>query len=316
MNYPPLTLKEGRGYLTLEGHPPPPLEERARQVVSWRVVSAGYLSALGVPLVGGRHLDERDGPSAPPAVVINQAMARLHWGNADPIGRRLKLGRQASPNPWFTIVGIVGDVRQMGLEIAAEPEVYFSLDQPPGVTPFFWPQHLIVRTTGDPLSMAPAVRRAVEKVDPDQPVSNLRSMPQILDAELLSRSTQTTLIILFAGLALLLSAVGLYAVLAYDVAQLTSEIGVRMALGADRVQVVAPIFFRALRLAAVGLGLGLSAAFAVSRLLSALLFGVEPTDPTTFVAVTTLLLVVVLVASYLPARRAMSIDPISALRVE
>ena len=252
VNYPPLTLKEGRGYLTLEGHPPPPLEERARHVVSWRVVSAGYLSALGVPLVGGRHLDERDGPSAPPAVVINQAMARLHWGNADPIGRRLKLGRQESPNPWFTIVGIVGDVRQMGLEIAAEPEVYFSLDQPTGVTPFFWPQHLIVRTTGDPLSMAPAVRRAVETVDPDQPVSNLRSMPQILDAELLSRSTQTTLIILFAGLALLLSAVGLYAVLAYDVAQLTSEIGVRMALGADRVQVVTPIFSRALRLAAVG----------------------------------------------------------------
>ena len=316
VNYPPLTLKEGRGYLTIEGQPPPPVEARARQVVSWRVASPRYLSALGVPLIRGRHLEERDGPDAPPAVIINDAMARLHWADADPIGRRVKLGRRESSNPWCTIVGVVGDIRQMGLEVAAEPEAYFSLDQNTGATPFFWPQHLVVRTHRDPLALAPAVRLAVHSVDPDQPVSNIRSMSQIVDAELLNRSTHTTLVGAFAALALLLSSVGLYAVLSYDVSQRSSEIGVRMALGAGDMRVVAFVVGRALRAALVGIALGSAGALALTRMLAALLYGVKPMDPVTFVAVPILLLAVALLASYVPARRATGIKPISALRME
>jgi predicted permease len=316
VNYPPLTLKEGRGYLTIEGQPPPPLEQRARQVVSWRVVSPRYLSALGVPLVRGRHLDERDGPDAPPGVVINQAMARLHWGDGDPVGRRLKLGQIRSPHPWCVIVGVVGDVRQMGLEIPAEPEVYFSLDQPTGATPFFWPQYLIVRTHGDPVALIPALRGAVWGVDPDQPVSNIRSMSQILDRELSNRKTQMTLVATFAALALLLASVGLYGVISYDVAQRTPEIGVRMALGAQRANVVGFVIGRAMWLAAVGIVLGLAGGLAFTRVLGSVLFGIAPTDPATFVAVPTLLLAVVVCATYFPARRAASIDPARALRAE
>ena len=316
VNYPPLTLKEGRGYLTIEGQPPPPVEQRARHVVSWRVVSPRYLSALRVPLISGRHLDERDGPEAPAAVVINQAMARLHWPQGNAIGHRLKLGRAASKSPWCAIVGVVGDVRQMGLEAAPEPEVYFSLDQPTGATPFFWPQHLVVRTQGDPLALAPAVRGAVWDVDPDQPVSSIRRMSDILDAELANRNTQMMLVGLFAAMALLLASVGLYGVLSYDVAQRTREIGLRMALGAQRADVVRAVIGRGVRVAAGGIVLGLASALALTRVLGSLLFGIRPTDPATFAAVSAMILIVALLATYVPARRAASVDPVSALRSE
>lgn len=316
VNYPPLTLKEGRGLLAIEGQPPPPPEQRARHVVSWRVVSPRYLAALGVPLIRGRHLDERDGPDAPPAVVVNAAMSRLHWPDGDPIGRRLKLGRAGGSNPWCTVVGVVGDVRQMGLDVPAEPEVYFSLDQPTGASPFFWPQHLVVRTQGDPLGLASALRRVVWEVDPDQPVSNLRRMSDIFDGELSHRSTQAALVGAFAALALALAAVGLYGVLSYDVARRTSEIGVRMALGAQRADVVGSVVGRALLLAAAGISLGVAGALALSRALASLLFGVGPADPVTFVAVPAAVLAVALLAAYVPARRAASIDPILALRAE
>jgi putative ABC transport system permease protein len=316
VNYPPLTLKEGRGYLTIEGQPPPPLEQRARQVVSWRVVSPRYLPALGVPLIRGRHLDERDGPDAPPAVIVNRAMARLHWPEGDPIGRRVKLGRAESAHPWCTVVGVVGDVRQMGLEVPAEPEVYFSLDQPTGATPFFWPQHLVVRTQGDLRTVAPALRRAVRDVDPDQPVSGIRSMGEIFDTELSSRKTHLSLVGTFAALALLLASVGLYGVLSHDVAQRTPDIGVRMALGAQRADIVGSVLSRALRMAVTGIALGLIAALALTRVLASVLFGVGPTDAATFAAVPALLLTVAVLATYAPARRAASVDPATALRAE
>lgn len=316
VNYPPLTLKEGRGYLTIEGLPAPPVEARAGHVVSWRVVSARYLAALGVPLRRGRHLAERDGPDAPAAVVINEAMARRHWGDADPIGRRLKLGRPDGPAPWCTIVGVVGDIRQMGLEAPPEPEVYFALDQRSGAAPFFWPQHLVVRATGDPLSLAPAIRRAVRAVDADQPISNVRAMSEIVEVELIGRGTQATVVGAFAALAVLLSAIGLYALLAYEVTQRTSEIGVRMALGAGRSQVVGFVVSRALRCAGAGIALGCLCALVLTRGLSSLLFGVTPTDPLTFAAVTTLLMAVALLAACVPALHAARVDPIVALKSE
>jgi putative ABC transport system permease protein len=314
VNYPPLVFKGGRAYITIEGRPTPPREEFIRYIVSDRVVSAGYLSVLGVPLVRGRHFDERDGPSAPLAVIINQKMVRMHWPSEDPIGRRIKIG--AGDNPWFTIVGVVGDMRQMGLDAPAEPEMYLSLTQSGVSAPFFWPQHLVVRTQGDPLALSTVVRRAVLDVDPDEPVSNVRSMDQVFDAELLNRNTQMTLIGAFAVLALLMAAVGLYGVLSYTVAQRTPEIGLRMALGAQRSTVTLEIVRGALVLAALGLALGLAGAFALTRLLTSWLFSVSPADPATFAATALLVAIVSLLASYVPARRAASVDPLSVLRAE
>ena len=316
VNYPPITLKDGRGYVSIEGRPAPPLERRALQVVSWRVVSPRYLSALGVPVVRGRHLDERDGPDAPGAVVVNQAMARLHWPDGDAIGQRLKLGQAAASSSWCTIVGVVGDVRQMGLEVAPEPEVYFPLDQPTGAAPFFWPQHLVVRTHGDPLALVPALRRAIWDVDAGQPVSGVRTMSAILDEERSDRRAQLTLVGAFAGLALLLASVGLYGVLSYEVTQRTPEIGVRMALGAGRGDMVRSVLGRALLLTAAGTALGLAGALALTRLLASALYGVEPFDPATFAAVPVVVVAVALMATVVPARRAAGVDPLRALRTD
>lgn len=316
VNYPPLVLKEGRGYLSLEGRPAPPVESRGRQVVSWRVVSAGYLETLRVPLVRGRHLSETDEPGAVPVVVVNEAMARQHWPGADPLGHRLKLGRLEGTRPWHTIVGVVGDVRQMGLEASAEPEVYFCLDQPSAPGPFFWPQHLVVRTAGDPLAVVPALRSAVTAVDPDQPLSNARTMDDILGLERSGRQRQTLWLLLFAAFSLVLAIVGIYAVLSYDTVRRRAEIGVRMALGASRRDVTALVVGRVARTAAAGVALGMVAALAITRGLAALLFGVDPLDPPTFVTVPAVLLIVSIGAALLPVRRALRIQPLTALRGE
>jgi predicted permease len=316
VNYPPLVFKGGRSYISIEGRPAPPREDFIRYIVSDRAVSAGYLSTLGVPLIGGRHFDERDGTGAPSAVIINQKMAGMHWPGENPIGRRIRIGGINSSNPWLTIVGVIGDIRQLALDRPAEPEMYLALNQLGSNAPFFWAQYLVVRTTGDPLALSSSVRRAVWNVDPDEPVSSMRSMDQIFDAELLNRNTQMTLLSAFAALALLMAAVGLYGVLSYTVAQRTPEIGVRMALGAPRSVVVMEVVRSALVLAGFGVVLGLGVAVALSRLLTSWLFSVSPGDPTTFAAAALLLGVMTLLASYVPARRSASVDPASVLRAE
>lgn len=313
----PLVFKGGRAYVTIEGQPAPGAQDFARNVTSDRVVSPGYFSALGVPLTRGRPFDERDGPDSPQSVLINETMARKHWAGEDPIGKRFHFGQVSNDDaPWLTVVGVVGDVRQMGLDTAAEAEFYMAADQTGGAPPFFWPKHLVVRTRGDPMALAAAVRAAVWVVDPDQPVSNVRPMTDVLDAELASRETQMTLVGGFAALALLLAAIGLYGVLSYTVARRASEIGLRMALGADRGAVLGSVLRRALLLGATGIVLSLGAAFALTRLLGAFLFAVGPTDPTTFAGVSALLLLVTVAASYVPARRAAGVDPATALRTE
>jgi putative ABC transport system permease protein len=243
-------------------------------------------------------------------------MARLHWPDTDPLGARIKIGRTSTDAPWYTIVGVVGSIRQNGLDVPPDPELYFAYGQVPVEAPFFWPQYLVVRTVGDPTSFAPAIRSAVWDVDPDQPVSNVRTMNDVFTEELVSRNTQMILVGTFAGLALLLASVGLYGVLSYTVAQRTAEIGVRVALGAQRSDVVRGVVRTALLLGAVGIVLGLLGALGVTRVLESFLFEVSPTDPATFAGVAALLLVVTVLASYVPARRAASVDPMAALRVE
>ena len=306
-----------RSLMIIDGREPAPIEEAAQFVISDRVVSPGYLSTLGVPLVQGRHLDARDSVDGPLSVVINQALARLHWPDEDPVGARIRLGLPT--NPAHTVVGIVGDIRQAGLDVRPEPEMYFTFAQriddapgPLGVAP----RYLLVRTQGDPLALAASVRDAVWAVDPNQPVSTIGTMSDVLDAELVDRGTQLTLIGGFAVAALLLASVGLYGVLSYTITQRTSEIGLRMALGARRRIVVCAVPKNGLSLTAVGILFGLVAALGFSRLLASFLFNVEPADPAIFLGVAALLLVVAVVASCLPAGRAASVEPISALRVE
>jgi putative ABC transport system permease protein len=316
VNYPPLMMQGGRFGFAIEGRPDPLPGDLLLYRASARAVSADYLSTLGVPLIGGRRFDERDSREAPRSVIINEAMARRHWPDRDPLGARLKLGDARSDSPWFTVVGVVGDIRQMGLDVPPEPEMYFSLEQPPYNWGFLWPRHLVVRTERDPLAFAAEVRSAIWEVDANQAISWIRPMTEVVDTELTTRNTQLTLIGAFAALALLLASIGLYGVLSYAVAQRTAEIGVRMALGAPRANVVRSVVLSALLLAVVGIGLGVAGALGVTRLLASFLFGVSPTDPATFSGVAAVVAIVSVCASYLPARRAASVDPVSVLRAE
>jgi putative ABC transport system permease protein len=314
VNYPPLTFDGGRVSLRIEGRPPPEPGDIANNMAANRVVTGDYFRTLGVPLVAGRTFDSRDTPGAPPALVINQALARKQWPNEDPIGKRLAFGGAGSP--WFTVIGVVADVRQMQLDRPSEPELFFAAQQAGNLGPFNWPKSLVVRTQGDPLALAAPLRNAVWDVDPNQPVSEVRSMGDVLDAELAGRNTQLTLVGAFAALALLLAAAGLYGVLSYAVSQRTAEIGLRMALGAQRGNVVRSVVSSALSLAAIGLVLGVGGALAATRLIAALLFGVGPTDPATYAAVAGTIALVTMVASFVPARRAASVDPMQALRID
>jgi predicted permease len=295
----------------VEGRPPPTPDDIMRHLVTSRSATAGYFETLGVPLVSGRLFDDRDTVDGAPTAVINSALAEKYWPNEDAIGRRFMVTPQMGQ--WITVAGVVGDIRDARLDVAAEPQLYLLADQAPQ---FFGPQHLVVRTTGEPLSLAAAVRSAVWDVDSDQPVAQIRSMSEIVDAGLVNRNTQLTLVGAFAVLALVLAAVGLYGVLSYTVAQRTSEIGLRMALGARKSTVVRAVVGGALSLAGLGLVLGLVGALAATRLLQAFLFGVSAVDPLTFGAAIALLLLVTGAAAYVPARRAANVDPMETLRAE
>jgi putative ABC transport system permease protein len=311
-NFAPLVFKGGRSVVRVDGRPPPEPSEILRHLATFRSASAGYLETLGVPLVSGRLIDERDvrGSSTGNVVVINETLARRYWPDSDPVGQKISLGGPEMQ----TVVGVVGDVRQMGLDVPADAEVFYPLDQVVGT--LMAPGHLVVRTRGDPLALAPAVRRAIWAVDPDQPVSSVRSMSEVVDAELANRNTQLTLAGAFAVIALLLAGVGLYGVLSYTVSQSRNEIGLRMALGAEPDTVVGAVVRSAISAAGLGIGIGLIAAFALTETMASFLYGVSPTDPVTAVAVAGVVLLVSVLAAFLPARRAASINPVVALRVE
>ena len=316
-NFPPLVFKGGRAFIGAEGEPPPAPGDAARFMALDRAVTPGYLPAIGVPLVRGRDFDARDAQSKLPVVIVNRTMADRRWPNRDPIGRRIKFGPANAPGLWLTVVGVVGDVRETALDGRVEPEVYLPSNQGGGFTPsFLWPQHLVVRTTGDPRGYAAAVRSAVWGVDAEQAAANIRTMDDIFDAELQNRNTQLTLVGAFAILAFVMASIGLYGVLAYSVAQRLRDIGVRVALGAGRATVVAETLRGALALAATGIALGLGVAVGVSRVLQTWLFEVGPLDASTFAATAALLAVMALLASAIPAARGASVDPVRVLRSE
>ena len=275
-----------------------------------RVVDAGYFQALGIPLLRGRNFSDAELREPKHVILINEALARKHFPNEDPIGQRLDVAMFETPTP-AEVIGIVGNVRYDSLIDEAPEAVYFP--HPDLAYPFMT---LVLRTDGDPTAIAPAVQREIRALDPNQPVSDVRTMDQVM-SEAVSRSRFNTLLLtLFAGLATLLSAVGIFGVMNYSVALRTREIGLRLAIGAQPRQVLMLILKQGLTLTGIGVGLGLLAAFALTRLLTGLLFGVEALDPPTFATISLLLVLVSLLACYLPARRAMRIDPMMALRYE
>ena len=309
-SYAPLVFKGGRSVIFVDGRPRPEAADLLRNLATNRGASSGYLEALGVPLVSGRFIDDRDARGAARTVVINETLARRYWADGDAIGQRISMGGGAM----MTVIGVVGDVRQLGLDVPADAEIFVPLSQ--AEVAFIRPRQLVVRTNGDPLALAPAIRRAIWAVDPDQPVSSVRAMSEVVDAELANRSTQLTLIGAFAVMALVLAAAGLYGVLSYTVSQSTNEIGLRMALGAAQRTVVGTIVRSAVATALIGIGAGLVSAYALTRSIASFLYGVSPADPATALAVAGVLLIVAALAAFVPALRAASVNPMTALRAE
>lgn len=280
-----------------------------------RQVSADYLKTIGIPLLRGRDLDDNDNEQALPVAVINETMARQYWPGEDAVGKRFKLGDPDEPKPWTTIVGVAGDVRQMGVDEPVKAEMYLPYQQIKDQQ-WFAPRDLVIRTTVEPLSIVAAVRSEIHQIDADQPIANIRTMDEVLGEETATRRLGMTLLAAFAGLALLLASLGIYGVLAYFVVQHTQEIGVRLALGAQRRDILGLVLKKGMMLALVGVVIGLGAAFALTRFMASLLYGVGAADPLTYAIITLLLTVVALCACYLPARRATKVDPMVALTYE
>lgn len=276
-------------------------------------VTPGYFDALRIPLVRGRVFGEADRADAPPVIAISQSLARKHWPDENPIGERLSF---SDDGPWFEIVGVVGDTRHFGLDRESPPALYIPYKQKSWEW-LSW-QVLMLRAEAgvDPATLTPSVRAAIHELDPALPLDPLLTLEDAYAETTARRGFALTLVGAFAALALLLGSLGLYGILAYGVAQRRREIGVRMALGATEQDVLGRVLRRGLGLALLGVAIGLAGAFATSRLLSSLLYGISPTDPATFVGVSLLLASVALLASWLPARRATRVDPMTALRAE
>lgn len=283
------------------------------QSVDTRTVSPDYFTTMQIPVVGGQVFSLEDGPQAVPVVMVNQAMVNRYWVNQDPIGKKIKIGNLDSKSPWFTVKGVVKDSAQSTLDQGTRPEIYFSLGQMAGR---YRRMNLAVRTSVDPKSTLAAIQAAIHEVDKDQPVYQVQTIGELIRDSVGTRRFALTILILFAALALVLAVSGIYGVISYSVTQRTQEIGIRMALGAEGSDVLRLVLGQFMRLTAVGVALGLVGAYAASRLMTSLLFGVTPTDVTTFVVVPIVLALVALVACLIPARRATRVDPLVALRYE
>jgi predicted permease len=296
-------------------------------VAYYQFVSPGYFATLGIPVIEGRGFAESDAPGDPPVVVINQTMAKTFWPDRDPVGQRLRRGWWSSTEdseggftePWHTIVGVVADVKQGGMDQEVGTELYFLHRQVPAATPggrIRRTLNLLVRTAGDPLALAPMARAEVGRMDPALPVANVRSMETVVSDSMVRRRFLSLLVGLFAGLALLLAAVGTYGVLSYAVEERRYEMGVRMALGARGTSVLMLVLRQGMGLVLAGLAVGVGLALLLREVLASQLYGVEPTDPVTYAVVAAVLVAVAFVACLVPAGRAMRTDPVVALKSE
>ena len=301
-------MEEGMGF-GVEGQPPPAPGERRSAGPRW--VSPDYFKTLKIQLLKGRVFTEGDGGDSPPVLIINEAMARQYWQNKDPIGSRVSFNSRDNQPVWREIVGVVKDVRHTALDTESKPQMYFPFTQFPSSF-----MTLVARTNGDPLSLVAAVRGQIQEIDRDQPVSNIHTMEELLARSVSQRRFNLLLLAFFAGVALLLASVGIYGVMSYSVEQRAHEIGVRIALGARTADVLRLLLGHGMKLVATGVAIGLAGAFALTRLISTLLFGVRATDPLTFAVIALSLALVSLAACWIPARRATKLDPLVALRRE
>jgi putative ABC transport system permease protein len=321
----PLSGNEWDTDYLLEGKPMP----SAVEIPSTRIYHASpdYFTAMQIPILEGRQFLESDNDSSLPVVLISREFARRNFAGMDPIGRKFRMGGRDELTstdlkkfPWLTIVGVVGDVKHDNLESETPMEIYVPFAQHTGRHTLHYRMLMLRSATTDPLSLTSVVRGAVMHADPDQPTSDVQSMDQVVSDSLGSRRLSMSLLMTFAGLALILAVIGIYGVMSYSVTQRTQEIGIRMALGADRKEVMLMIARQAFRLVAIGLAVGVTLAiglsFGLSRVLAGQLFGVKATDPVTFAAVAATLAFVALLASGVPARRATRINPVQALRHE
>ena len=288
----------------IEGQPIPPAD--ARPVLQFRTVSLGYFSALNIPLLTGR-LFTPDDWKLQNVIVINETMAGRFWPDADPIGKRINLCSMFPTPCWSSIIGVVGNVHQFGLDADPTFDGYFSGG---------WTPYLVIRTALNPAALVAAVTDLIHKADASLPVTQVMSMDDLLSTSVSSRRFSAVLVAIFALLALVLAIVGIYGVMSYIVGQRMHEIGIRMALGAQPKDVRKLVVNHGAKLAAIGVAIGLAGALALTRLLSSMLFGVKPADPLTFAGIVLLIAVVAAFACYVPARRAMRVDPMVALRYE
>ncbi|HYM27760.1 MAG TPA: ABC transporter permease, partial [Steroidobacteraceae bacterium] len=289
-----------------EGQPEAPLSQRP--LFNVQTFTPGYTEALRIPVLHGRTFTEHDGAQDHRVALVNETAVRRFWPRQNPIGKRIWLGRQTDP---VEVVGVLGDVHNVGLASDPQPEIYLPYAQLPWAF-----MNLIVRTEGDPRRLAAAVRGRVLAVDRDQPVTQVRTMDEVLDAAAAQPRFTTSLLGALSGTALLLAVVGIYGVIAYSVAERTGEMGVRIALGAGRGDILRLVLRQGLGMALGGIAIGLAASLAATRLLTSQLYHVSATDPPAFAGSAALFVAVALLASYVPARRAMRVDPMLALRQE
>ena len=308
----PLTLQGRTTGITVEGQAPPAPGQLP--FADFRSVSPGYFETMRIPLLRGRGFSWDDAPESPLVLIVSETMARSFWPNGDAIGKRVKLGPAGGDDPWITVVGIVSDVHQLELIGRPRAAMYFPASQDAGTGDTL--RDWVIRASGEPTAITSAVRSAVWGIDPSLPISRIQTMDRVRSNYLGPQQFNLVLVGLFGALALILAAVGLYGVAAYSVAQRSREIGIRVALGAQPREILRLVVGQGAKLALLGLAIGTFVALALTRLISSLLYGIGAHDPLTFVAVAALLLLVAVAASYIPARRAMRVDPVVALRYE
>jgi len=278
----------------------------------WQLVGASYLKTLGIPLVKGRDFTSEDmQPGAPPVAVINERMAERYWSNEDPIGRRITLGLPRPDNPWITIVGIAKDVPHRALDSKPEPDWYASRLVAPQRRRF-----VFVRSALPAATLTAAIRNTVATIDSHQPLTSVKTIEQVIRTTTAPRRFNAFLLGVFAAISLALAAVGIYSVISYSITLRTQEIGIRMALGANRPAILRMVLQQGIVLTFTGAAIGLAGAFMVTRWMSSLLFGVSATDPATYVIVLLVALGAALLACSIPASRATRVDPLIALRYE
>jgi putative ABC transport system permease protein len=290
----------------------PPTAKGQARYANYTIASPGFFATVGAPILRGRDFLESDTATSMPVTIINDAMARKFWPDEDPLGKQL--GPGSSRYPAAIIVGIVANIKHLSMREHPGPEMYVPYTQK--VWPSLLTMEVVVRTRLDTASAARSIRNAIHSVDADLPITNVTTLTSLVDDSLAQPRFSMLLLGVFAGFALILASIGIYGVISYSVAQRTREIGVRVALGASRTDVFGMILSQGARLAGFGIAIGVATAFAVTRLLAGFLYGVRPADPVTFISVCALLIGVALLASYLPARRAMRVDPLVALRHE